>query len=116
MATLYEDFEIDQGTDVALTVQLRDINGSAKNLTNYSAAATLKVNYNADTGTPFSTIVAGDPADGIVTMSLTNEQTDALNTRYRYVYDLELSFQDIDGNTLIEKVLRGTMKINPSVT
>lgn len=116
MPTYYEDFEIDQGTDVALTISLREIDQSPRDLTNVTPAAKLKVNYAADTGTSFSAIVAAPATDGVVTMGLTNEQTAALNPRYRYVYDLELSYQDSDLNTIIENVLRGTIKVNPGVT
>ena len=48
-------------------------------------------------------------------MSLTNTQTDALKAG-RYVYDVELSFADSDGDTIIERVLEGKITITPSVT
>ena len=42
----------------------------------------------------FNSVIATPPTDGIVTLSLTNAVTDALETRGRYVYDVELSFVD----------------------
>lgn len=114
----YEDLYIDQGADVAVEVHLVETDGSAKNLNGYSAAAKMKVNYNSDSGstTVFSTHI-NDPADqGVLTLSLTNQQTDALRPSIRYVYDVEISFVDSDQNTMIERVLEGRVYVNPSVT
>lgn len=118
MAT-YEELIIDQGADVAVEIELVEQDGSKKDLTGYSAAAKMKRNYNSvdsDEIVDFTATI-GDPAtDGVVILSLTNTQTDALSTRGRYVYDVEISFQDSDGNTIIERVLEGKAKISPSVT
>jgi hypothetical protein len=116
MAT-YEEFTIDQGTDVAIELELVDITGAAKNLTNYSVAAKLKKNYNSDSAdtTDFTAIITSPETDGKLTLSLTNTQTDALKAG-RYVYDVEISFEDSDANTIVERVLEGRIQVSPSVT
>lgn len=116
MAT-YEEFTIDQGTDIAIELELVDISGAAKNLTNYSVAAKLKKNYNSDSAdtTDFIAVVTSPATDGKVTLSLTNTQTDALKAG-RYVYDVEISYEDSDANTIIERVLEGRIQVTPSVT
>jgi hypothetical protein len=53
--------------------------------------------------------------NGVAVMSLTNTQTDALKPG-RYVYDVELSFQDSSGTTIIERILEGKVTVTPSVT
>lgn len=113
----YEEFNIDQGADLAVELHLINADGSAKNLTNHSVAAKLKKNYNSDSAdtTDFNAIIASPPTDGIVTISLTNTQTDALS-KGRYVYDVEISFQDSNANTVIERVLEGRVQVTPSVT
>jgi len=115
MAT-YEEFTIDQGTDVAIELHLVDQAQAAKDLTNYSVAAKLKKTYNSDSDdtTNFTAIVS-NASSGIVTLSLSNSQTDALRAG-RYVYDVELSFVDSDSNTIIERVLEGRIQVTPSVT
>jgi hypothetical protein len=118
MAT-YEEIIIDQGADVSIELELVETDGSKKDLTGYTCYAKMKRNYNstADSDVVDFTTIVGDPAtDGIITMSLTNTQTDALNTRGRYVYDVEIQFQDSDSNTVIERVLEGKIKVSPSVT
>lgn len=113
----YEEFSIDQGADLAMEIHLINVDGSAKDLTNHSVAAKLKKNYNSDSDetTDFNAIIATPPSDGIVTISLTNLQTDNLS-KGRYVYDVEITFVDSDGNNVIERVLEGRVQVTPSVT
>ena len=88
-----------------------------QNLTNYSAAAKLKRNYNSDSAdtTNFAAAITTPPTDGILTLSLTNAQTDALKVG-NYVYDAEISFVDSNGSTVVERILEGKMRVSPSVT
>lgn len=113
----YEEFTFDQGSDIAIELHLVDENGAAKNLSNYSVSAMLKKNYNSDSSrsATFSSIIAAPPTAGIVTLSLTNTQTDSLKAG-RYVFDTELSFQDSDSNTIVERILEGRIQLTPSVT
>ena len=117
MAT-YEDFAIDQGADIALELELVETDGSTKNLTGHFVTAKLKRNYNSDVEETqdFTTIIADPPTTANVVLSLSNIQTDSLSSRGRYVYDVELSYNDSDGNTMIERILEGKIKVNPSVT
>ena len=114
----YEEFSIDQGTDVAVEIHCIDsTTNSAKDLSGYSISAKLKKTYTSDSAdtTNFTSIVAAPPTNGVVTLSLTNTQTDALRAG-RYVYDVELSYQDSGSNTIIERLLEGRVQVTPSVT
>lgn len=115
MAT-YEDFTIDQGADLALQIELVNPDGSKKDLTGYSASAKMKKTYRSEESIDFTAVIPDPSLEGIVTLSLTNLQTDALSTRGRYVYDVEISFVDEEGHTIIERILEGKIKVNPSVT
>ncbi len=115
----YEDFTIDQGADVAIELHLQEQDGSKKDLTGHSALAKMKRSYNStdsDEITSFTTVVSSPATDGILTLALTNSQTDSLNSRLRYVYDVELSYQDSNSQTIIERILEGKIKVTPSVT
>lgn len=114
----YEEFTIDQGTDVAIELHLIDpITESAKDLTNHAVNAKLKKTYTSDSAdtVDFATIIAEPTTDGVITLSLTNAQTDSLKAG-RYVYDVELSYVDSDSNTIVERVLEGRIQVTPSVT
>ena len=103
----YEDITIDQGTDFAMELHLANKDDTAKNLTDHTVAGKLKKTYNSDSAdTHDFTVTIATPTDGVATLSLTNTVTDALKPG-RYVYDVELSFNDSDGNAIIERVLEG---------
>tara|TARA_X000001316_G_C886781_1_gene10108 strand:+ start:147 stop:497 length:351 start_codon:yes stop_codon:yes gene_type:complete len=112
----YEEFTIDQGADVTIELHLVDKNDAVKNLASHTVSAKLKKNYNSDSSdtTNFVTAITNESA-GIATLSLTNSQTDALKSG-RYVYDVELSFVDSGGDTIVERVLEGRIQVTPSVT
>jgi|TARA_B110000908_G_C10263131_1_gene460906 hypothetical protein len=120
MSVRYEDFTINQGSDVAIEIHCEDENGAKKDLTNYSVNALMKRNYRDSDGDPFSKafngIIATPPSDGVVSISLTNTETDSLLTRGRYVFDVELSFVDSDSNTIVERILEGQIEVSPSVS
>jgi len=111
----YEKFTFDKGSDIAVQLELVDLSGNPKDLTNYSAAAKMKRNYNSDSADTTDFAVAIQPTDGIVTLSLTNQQTDALRVG-NYVYDAEISYVDSNGATIVERILEGKIRVSPSVT
>ncbi len=113
----YEELTIDQGNDVTITLNLTDTTGAKKNLTNHVATAKLKKNYNSDSSdtTSFTAAIPTPATDGVITLALTNVQTDALKAG-RYVYDVEIAFVDSDSNTIRERILEGRAQITPSVT
>lgn len=113
----YEDLTIDQGTDVAIEIYLVNPDGSVKDLTGYSVAASMAPRYDAPAleKVAFTAAVGSPATDGIVNLSLTNTQTNVLNAKKRYVYDVEIAVDD-NGSTVVERVLEGKITITPSVT
>ena len=111
-----ETFTIDQGSDVAIELHLVDKDGTKKDLANHTFACKMKKNYTSDSAdtTEWNAVVT-DATEGIVTLSLTNTQTDSLG-HGKYVYDVEMLYVDSDNNNIIERVLEGHMRITPSVT
>ena len=121
MANNYEDITIHQGTDVAIELHLvKESDGTAFNLTNYSAAAKMKRNYNDSANDPntvaFNAIIPTPASNGIVTLSLTSDSSATLQTRGRYVWDCEVSFVDSDSNTIVQRVAQGQAEVSPQVT
>lgn len=113
----YDEFEIDQGADFAMEIHLENQDGTIKDLSNYNVEAKIKRTYTSDSDNTFvfNSIIPQPETDGIITLELTNEQTDAMK-RGRYVFDVEISFIDEDNNTIVERVLEGIMNVKPSVT
>lgn len=111
----YEKFTFDKGSDIAVQLELVDTSGNPKNLTNYSAAAKMKRNYNSDSADTTIFAAAIEPLTGTVTFSLTNAQTDALRVG-NYVYDAEITYTDSNGADIVERILEGKIRVSPSVT
>jgi hypothetical protein len=113
----YEEFTIDQGTDVAIELHLTNLDGSKKDLDAHTVFAKMKKTYNSDSSDSltFNTLVSDPATDGIITLSLTNIQTDTLK-KGTYVYDVELTYQDSAAKNIIERVLEGKIFVTPSVT
>ena len=117
----YEDIVIPQGTDTAIELHLtKESDGTAFDLTNYSAAAKMKRRPQDSAHDPntvtFNAIIPTPATSGIVTLSLSSDSSQNLITRGRYVWDCEVSFVDSDGNTIVQRVAEGQAEISPSVT
>jgi len=114
----YEELTIDQGSDVSLDVYLTNVDGSPKDLSGFSAAAKMSTRYDVSDSDkiPFTAYVTVPTSAGIVNLSLSNTVTSTLNSRRRYVYDMEISYMDSDSNVIVERVLEGLITVTPSVT
>lgn len=113
----YEELQIDKGSDITIKLELEDLNGNAKNLTNHTVAGKIKKTYNTSDSdaTTFTTEIQAPATGGVINLSLSNTQTQALKAG-RHVYDVEISFTDSNAQTVVERVLEGTLTVTPSVT
>ena len=110
MATISNLF-IDQNADFTTTVKINDSNGSALDLTSYTALAMIRKTYQSTTATTFTSTFVSPRTTGQITISLTDTQTAALEAG-RYVYDLVIT--DASGNKT--RVVEGIATVNPSVS
>lgn len=102
---------IDQGSDFAIQLTLAE-NGSAKDLTGYSARAQLRPTKASSTLSATFTCTVTDAAAGIIRMALGNSVTAALSAGI-YYYDLEI-FTSGDG--VVTRLIEGQATINQEVT
>ena len=110
MATISNIF-IDQGANFSTTVTIEDGNSSALDLTGYTALAQIRKTYQSTTATDFTSTFDADRTTGLITISLTDTQTAALEEG-RYVYDLLIT--DLSGTKT--RVVEGIVTVNPSVS
>lgn len=110
MATISNLF-IDQDADFTTTVTINDSNGSALDLTSYTALAMIRKTYQSTSATTFTSTFASDRTTGQITISLTDTQTAALEAG-RYVYDLVIT----DSSGTKTRVVEGIATVNPSVS
>ena len=102
------NLSVDQGANFLYNVYLIDSDGNPFDISGYSANSQLRTTY---TSSSYVTITASvDGANGIVTMSM-NSHTTANLTNSRYVYDLELT-----SNNVTSRIIEGIISVNPGVT
>ena len=102
---------IDQGSDFAINFTVKD-NGSAKDLTGYSARAQMRTSKNATTVAATFTCTIPDPSSGTVVMTLPNATSSAMAAG-TYVYDLEIF---TSGDATVTRLIQGSVDLTQEVT
>lgn len=110
-----EDLTVVQGTDALFKINIKDSAGDAFDVSTKSFSASLKKSYSADDATAIDfTTAVSDAAAGIISISLTDTQTLALDVNTRYVYDVMM--YNTSGGTDITSILKGKVFVEASVT
>lgn len=105
---------IEQGATFSSDVTIRDYNGDPFDLTGHVASAKMALGYaSTRTRVTITTSIANDPTTGVITLSLTPDQTSNLEAPARYVYDVEI-LKSSDSS--ITRVIEGIITVNPNVT
>ena len=104
---------IDQGATFSSDVTVKDANGNPFDLTGYTASAKMAKGYaSTKTRKAITCIVNGDPTTGIVTISMTADETSVCDEGW-YVYDLEILQTS---SSTITRVIEGIITVRPQVT
>ena len=85
----FTEINVEQYATFSTTVNVEDSQGSAVNLSGYSAASQLRKSYYSTTANNFTATVTGI-ANGEITLSMTAANTANL-TPGRYLYDLVIT-------------------------
>ena len=106
------NLSIDQGATFTSDITVKDINGNVFDLTGYTANAKMAKGYSSTrTRTTMSTTFATDRTTGVLTISLTANQTATLDAE-RYVYDVEIT----SSAGSVTRVLEGIITVRPEVS
>mgnify|MGYP000026362077 CR=1 FL=1 len=109
--TIISNIYINQGADFSNTVTVLDSAGAALDLTGYTALAQIRKTYESTTAVAFATAFNASRTTGKITISLTDTQTQALESG-RYVYDLLITAS----GGLKSRPVEGIAAVNPSVS
>jgi len=107
---------IDQGADWYINFTYKNPNGTAINLTGYSAA--LQIRTSPLAATAVLTLLTPDQgisitgATGLIECHATAEQT-ALITNGKYAYDIEIT---APSTGVVTRLVQGTVQVSPQVT
>jgi len=106
------NLRIDQGTSFSSDVTVTNSDGNAVDLTGYTTFANLATSNNASTKIAFTANLASDPTTGVIELSLTENQTAALDEHTRYVYDVYI-VKTADSS--VTRVIEGIVSVSPRV-
>ena len=106
----YVELSIEQGTTFSTTINVNENDGSAKDLTTYSARSQMRKSYYSSSAKDF-TMVKSDAAGGEIVMSMTAANTSLL-TPGRWVYDVEIE----DQGGVVTRIFEGIVVVMPGVT
>ena len=107
------NLRIDQGTTFSSNVTLANNDGTAFDLTNHSVEAKMAKGYQSTkTRTSITCTISADATTGVITLSLTADQTSSLEEG-RYVYDLEILQTS---SSTVTRVIEGIITVRPQVT
>lgn len=106
------NLRIDQGANFSSDVTVTNSDGNAVDLTDYTAYANLAKGYNASTKIAFTTNISSTPSTGVIELSLTENQTAALDQHTRYVYDVYI-VKTADSS--VTRVIEGIITVSPRV-
>lgn len=102
---------IDQGSDFAIEFTINE-DGSAKDLTNYSARAQMRPTRASSILSATFTCTIPTPTNGVIKMELGHAISSGLSAG-RYFYDLEIF---TSGDSAVTRVMQGEVDINQEVT
>jgi hypothetical protein len=106
------NLSIDQGATFTSDITVKDIAGGVFDLTGFTAVAKLAKGYSSTrTRTAMTTAFGADRTLGVLTISLTANQTAALDPE-RYVYDVEIT----SSTGTVTRVLEGIITVRPEVS
>ncbi len=107
------NLRIDQGTTFNSDVTVTDNNGAVFDLTGYTAESKMALGYSSTRTRVAMTTAIGAPLTGVITLSLTADQTSALDAPARYVYDIEITRTS---DSTITRVIEGIITVHPQVS
>jgi hypothetical protein len=110
-AALYNPV-IDQGSDWAIQIVVKDDNDVVQDLTGYSARSQMRRTKNSDTVAGSFSCTIPVPENGTIHVQLPNATSSAMTAGY-YKYDLEIFTA---GDAVVDTLLYGTVNLRREVT
>jgi len=124
-----EDIMVDQGSDVTIRLECFNTDGTQKifkrinpetggTISPFTASGKIKKSFSTrdSDAIPFGTSFLDLLNPHVLQLTLGNTVTDTMKAG-RYVYDVELSSIDsATSTTIIERILQGTLTVNPGVS
>tara|TARA_S200002703_G_scaffold78994_2_gene68009 strand:- start:1021 stop:1380 length:360 start_codon:yes stop_codon:yes gene_type:complete len=112
--TTQTNLYVNQGTDFSSEITLVNDDGTAKDLTSYTARSYFAKSPTSDTRHEITAEVASPATSGVVTLRLSASDTISIKGG-SYLYDVEIIYSS-GGVTTTERVLEGILELAPSIS
>ena len=106
------NLRVDQGASFSSDVTVTNSDGVAVDLSGYTAIAKLANSHGSSAFTTITTTIASDATTGVISLSLTNSQTAALDAPARFVYDVYITKT---ADSTVTRVIEGIITVSPKV-
>lgn len=105
---------VNQKSTFQASFTVMDNNRNVIDLTGYTASAKFKRDYTAadNTAVSFTTTINSPANSGVVAISLTPEQTTALDVNTRYVYDVSIT----SAAGVKTRIVQGSIRVSGGVS
>lgn len=110
MSAININLIMEQGADYEVDFTIRNDDGSALNLTGYTAESVVKKHSSSTTSYPFS-VTFVDRTAGEISVSMASTTTGTMSEG-RYMYDVVLT----SPSSAKSRVIQGNVLVNPGVT
>ena len=115
---------LDQGADFTATVDVKQADGQAFNLTNHTARGQIRKNFSTSNETAAFICTVPNPTLGQITLKLPNANvvdgttvtqvgTNSIEPG-RYLYDIEI--EDASSPAIVTRVVQGTITVTGGIT
>ena len=75
---VYSNIVVDQGADYSASIDVTDSDGDNIDLSGYTASGQIRKTYSSSTAVDFAVSIANPASAGILNISLSNTQTNAM--------------------------------------
>ena len=75
---VYSNIVVDQGADYSASIDVADSDGDNIDLSGYTASGQIRKTYSSSTAVDFAVSIANPASAGILNISLSNTQTNAM--------------------------------------
>ena len=114
--SVYANLYMDQGADFDVVVTIEDGLGNLFDLTGYTGRAQMRKSYNSSNAIDIHVEMPPfNPKSGEVSLRLSPEETSAIKAG-RYVYDVEITADDVENENTTLRVIEGQIIVTPQVT
>jgi hypothetical protein len=105
------ELNLDQGADFSFDMTITNDDGTAKNVSGYTFASSMKKSYYSSNVAANLTATIMNSSNGLVRFAITAANNSSIKAG-RYLFDIKQT----DGSNNITRIVEGLITVNPGIT